>query len=389
MSHTPNQKVLVLSENFPPKSGGSGRWFWELYSRLPAEDFIIVTDTVTDNSIDSQIPHRIIRLPFKSAEWGVKSVVGLKFYWRSMWAIRKIVVQHGITHIHCGRVIHEGFIAWLVSLITKVKFICYIHGEDIETAAMSREHDMMVRKVCAKSTLLICNSVNSQNIARRLHYDFSNTKVLHPGADCEKFVPMPVDDAFKQEMDWKDKLVILTVGRLQKRKGHDKMIEALPSILEKHPNAIYCIVGDGECKQSLETLVGEYKLENSVRFLNELTDVQMIKCYQQCDVFILPNRTIDNDIEGVGMVLVEAQACAKPVIAGDSGGTVETMIVNETGLIIDCNKPDVIAQTINTLFDNPNDAKLMGEKGAAFVNKTFDWKPHVVKAKALFSEHHK
>ena len=70
----------------------------------------------------------------------------------------------------------------------------------------------------------------------------------------------------------------------------------------------------------------------------------LIKSYQQCDIFILPNRTIENDIEGFGMVLVEAQACGKPVIAGDSGGTAETMIVGKTGEIIDCSSPQSIVK---------------------------------------------
>ncbi len=165
MQDTKHKKVLVLTENFPPKSGGSGRWFWELYSRLPKEDYIIVTDTVEDNLIDIKIENTVIRIPLKSTEWGFKSFTGLGFYWRSVKALNKLIKQHQITHIHCGRVMHEGVIAWLVSLFTKVQFVCFIHGEDIETAATSREQSLMVKQVCGKADMLICNSLNSQTTA--------------------------------------------------------------------------------------------------------------------------------------------------------------------------------------------------------------------------------
>jgi phosphatidylinositol alpha-1,6-mannosyltransferase len=381
---TQRTKVLVLTENFPPKSGGSGRWFWELYSRLPKEDYIIVTDTVDNSAIDSQINHTVIRIPLKSAEWGFKSVTGLGFYWRTAIQVRKLIKEHGITQIHCGRVIHEGVIAWLVSLFTEVQFVCYIHGEDIETAATSREHSLMVKQVCAKADMLICNSENSQHIARRLNYDVGNTVVLHPGADCERFIPVPSDDDFKTHMEWAEHSVILTVGRLQARKGHDKMIAAMPTILAAHPKTLYCIIGDGDQKPRLLGLVKELQLADNVIFLNEISDEQMIKCYQQCDIFILPNRTIANDIEGFGMVLVEAQACGKVVIAGDSGGTAETMLPEQTGFIIDCTKPDVIASKINHLLSDTALAKSMGARGVEFVNDMFDWKAHAVKAKKLF-----
>jgi phosphatidylinositol alpha-1,6-mannosyltransferase len=381
---TQRKKVLVLTENFPPKSGGSGRWFWELYSRLPKEDYIIVTDVVDDNSVDKQIDNTVIRIPLKSAEWGFKSFTGLGFYWRTAMQVRKLTKAHGITHIHCGRVIHEGVIAWLVSLFTKVQFVCYIHGEDIETAATSREHSLMVKQVCAKADMLICNSLNSQHIARRLNYDVGNTVVLHPGADCERFIPVANCDDFKTNMAWAEHSVILTVGRLQARKGHDKMIAAMPTILAAHPKTLYCVIGDGDQKPHLLSLVKELQLADNVIFLNEISDEQMIKCYQQCDIFILPNRTIANDIEGFGMVLVEAQACGKIVIAGDSGGTAETMLPEQTGFIIDCTKPDVIASKINHLLSDKVLRESMGKKGVEFVNDMFDWKAHAVKAKKLF-----
>ncbi|WP_440903476.1 glycosyltransferase family 4 protein [Catenovulum sp. SX2] len=380
------KKVLVLTENFPPLSGGSGRWFWELYSRLPKSDYLIVADNIPEAlSFDQTHDLNVIRLPLSSREWGFRSLQGLKFYFRVVKQLLKIIKEHEVTHIHTGRVIHEGVTAWIISKLTKVDYLCYVHGEDVETAATSREHNLMVKHVCSSAQKLICNSHNSANIVKRLNYASDDKiHILHPGVDSKTFKPIEEDADFKAAMGWQDKKVIITVGRLQQRKGQDVLIQAMPQILASHPDAIYAIIGRGECKQSLEKLIEQLNLQDKVQLLDEISDAQMIKCYQQCDLFVLPNRTIGNDLEGFGMVLVEAQACGKPVIAGDSGGTRETMLVNETGFIVDCRTPEPLATKISeVLADEPKLAK-MGELGRQHVENELDWEAHTNKAIDIF-----
>lgn len=380
-------KTLILTENFPPLSGGSGRWFWELYSRLPKNKYLIVADS-SDDAIEFDKTHdlNVIRMPLKSKEWGFKSLQGLMFYFKCVWLLRKIIKQHHITHIHTGRVIHEGVTAWLISLFTNIQYISYVHGEDVETAAMSGEHNLMVKHVCKRAQMIICNSHNSANILQRLGYaNMEKIQVLHPGVDSTLFVPAEPDNQFKEKMGWLNKKVIITVGRLQQRKGQDRMIEAMSSVVQQHPDALYAVIGRGECKDLLLSLIEKYQLQKNVQLLDEISDAQMIQCYQQCDLFILPNRTIDNDIEGFGMVLVEAQACGKPVLAGDSGGTKETMRLNESGEIIDCTDSEIIARKINQYLDNPNQLSQMGQVGRDHVVNELDWVAHVNKARELFT----
>lgn len=380
-------KILLLTENFPPLSGGSGRWFWELYSRLPKEQIVILADETADSAeFDRSHNLNIIRMPLKSTEWGFKSLIGVKFYWRTVQRIRAIIKQQGITHIHCGRVIHEGVTAWLLKLLTGTPYLCFVHGEDVETAATSREHNLMVRQVCKQATKLICNSHNSANIVKRLGYASSQKiHVLHPGVDASVFVPAQEDEAFKKQMGWCGRKVVITVGRLQERKGQDMMIRAGALLKERFPELLYVIIGRGDCLANLKTLVMELQMQQHVQFLTEASDAQMIQCYQQSDIFILPNRTIGNDIEGFGMVLVEAQACGKPVIAGDSGGTKETMSLNKSGYVIDCTDPRNIATTVATLLAEPTRCLEMGEAGRQHVESELDWLAHVQKAELLFS----
>jgi phosphatidylinositol alpha-1,6-mannosyltransferase len=380
-------KTLLITENFPPKSGGSGRWFWELYSRLPQGEYeVLAGEDPGAVKFDNDASLLIMREDLTSTEWGFVSVKGLQFYISRVLRIRKIVKRNNITNLHCGRVLPEGVIAWLLNILTGIPYTCYVHGEDLETAQSSREQYFICGQVIKRAKNIICNSQNSANIVAKFGDKASaKTLVLHPGVDSELFVPANKEQKILSTLGWSNKKVVLTVGRLQARKGQDMMIRAVPEIIKYIPNFLYAVVGDGECKDELLSLVEELKLNDYVKFLSEISDQDMINCYQQCDLFILPNRTIDQDIEGFGMVLVEAQSCAKPVIAGDSGGTKETMLVGETGIIVDATNPHNISTAVVDILANEQKLVSMGTKGREHVLKSLDWKALVVRAKELFA----
>lgn len=383
------KKTLLLSEIFPPLKGGSGRWFWEVYTRLPKEKVVIAAGetevSASATEFDKTNPLNCYRLPLSSWSWGLKSLIGLKYYYRVFRAVLKLLKQEQIEVIHCGRCLPEGFIGFLVNKIKGVPYICYIHGEDVETAATSRELSWIVNKALSHADKLICNSQNTANILLdKWQTNPQRTFVVNPGVDTNIFQPAPTDDAVKAQLNWDQQPVILTVGRLQERKGHDVLIQALPAIMQQHPDVLYAIIGDGEKKESLQELVKSLGLQNNVMFMAELSDQQMIQCYQQCDVFVLPNRSVGRDIEGFGMVLVEAQACAKPVIAGDSGGTAETMLVDQTGFIVDCTSPALLAQKVSELLADPKRSQNMGQQGRTHVVKTLDWENLTKQASSLF-----
>ncbi len=385
------KKTLLISEIFPPIHGGSGRWFWELYSRLPRDEYVIIAGQ-SDNTERFDTTHdlNVERINLSSNSWGIKSLTGLRFYWQTFWRLKKAIKQHKITAIHCGRCLPEGVMGWLLSLFTGIPFLCYVHGEDVETASTSRELSWLVSNVLKHAKTLVSNSQNTANILiERWQADKEKIAILNPGCDTTKFIPAALDTNIKKSLGWENKKVILTVGRLQERKGHDMMIKALPKIKEKHPDVLYAIVGNGEEKPALKKLISELQLTDSVLFHAEISDDEMIQCYQQCDVFILPNRTVGNDIEGFGMVLVEAQSCEKPVIAGDSGGTAETMLLNETGYIVDCTNSAMISAKINTLLNTPELINTMGINARKHVVNTLDWQAHSLKAKTLFNDIHK
>jgi phosphatidylinositol alpha-1,6-mannosyltransferase len=162
------------------------------------------------------------------------------------------------------------------------------------------------------------------------------------------------------------------------------LIRALPAVRERIGDVLYAVVGDGEEQPTLRRLVEEHGLRDHVRFLGEVADEQLVRCYQQCDLFVLPNRQEGSDIEGFGMVLLEAQACGRPVVAGDSGGTAETMRVGETGWVVACGGPDELGRLLPELLARPDERARMGEAGRRWVVERFDWEALARRAQDIF-----
>jgi phosphatidylinositol alpha-1,6-mannosyltransferase len=207
---------------------------------------------------------------------------------------------------------------------------------------------------------------------------------MHPGVDVERFVPSEADEDVRATLGWRNRKVILTVGRLQKRKGHDMLIRALPEVRRAFPDVLYSIVGDGDEHDSLRQLVAELGLSEFVQFRGETSDEELIRCYQQCDLFVLPNRDVNGDFEGFGMVLLEAQACGKPVVAGASGGTAETMSIPETGHVVLCDRPDELAELVTRLLADEPLRATMGEAARAWAVERFSWESLSRQAHELF-----
>lgn len=381
-------KTLLISEIFPPRHGGSGRWFVELYGRLPRDKYVIAAGQAPgDKEADADLSERlnIVRLPLSSQSWGLRSLTGLRFYFSSYHRLMRRIRDENVTQIHCGRCLPEGVLGWLLNRRLGLPYLCYVHGEDVQTAMESRELSWIIRRVFSGASRLIANSHNSAKLLND-NWQVGSDKitVLHPGMDAKRFVPAAANPEFLNKMGWQGRTVILTVGRLQRRKGQDMLIRALPSLIEQHPDVLYAIIGDGEERQALATLVTELNLEEHVKFLGEVDDETMISCYQQCTMFALPNRTEGSDIEGFGMVLAEAQACGKAVLAGDSGGTRETMLVGSTGTIVDCQSPEPLAKALATLLADPEQLEKMGRRAREHVCAALDWPVHVTQATQIF-----
>lgn len=329
----------------------------------------------------------VVRWPLTLNSWGLFSFSGLKQYLSLFSLLSNLIRKEKITRIHCGRSIPEGVLCWLAWKLKRIPYLCYIHGEELATYQTSKELKWLSMRVFEGARMLIVNSKNTcALISVYIPSCRHKIRILNPGVDTGYFKPHSPDPVVKKRLGWDDRVVVLSVGRLQKRKGHDHTILAMEYVRERIPNILYAIIGDGKELEYLKDLTAKKNLNHSVLFMGEMQDSALLECYQQCDLFVLANREVNGDIEGFGMVLVEAQACGRPVIAGDSGGTSETMIPGTTGLIVDCRDPKILADAICSVLGDMNKSQEMGKRAREWVQNTFEWNHLVTKARDLFCE---
>jgi phosphatidyl-myo-inositol dimannoside synthase len=377
--------ILLVSDLFPPRTGGSGRWLWELYRRLEGVRIQIAAGEAPDSEpFDRGSPVPIVRMPLSFRNWGISSPRAALQYGRATRQISRLIRDVRPGAMHCGKCLPEGFIASLMKRRYGISFACFVHGEELTLAATSRELSWLTRRVLHDAARVIANSAHSKTLLRKWGLTDDKVTVMHPGVDTSRFVPSPADVEARQRLGWLDRTVILTVGALQKRKGQDMMIRALPALRARFPDVLYSIVGEGWEKTYLERLADELGVRDRVQFRGVPGDRELVTCYQQCDVFALPNRQVGWDIEGFGIVLLEAQACGKPVITGSSGGTSEAIGPGETGAVVPCETVEPLVNAVCDMLEHPDRAAQMGAHGRARAVTQFDWQVLSRQAQAMF-----
>ena len=381
-------KILVVSEIFPPKHGGSGRWMWELYSRLPPGTVYVAAHNWPESDrFDRAHALPVDRIDMMFQDWGAGIIKprGMRVYLRAARDLWRVIRKTKPTVLHCGRCVPEGFLAWMLGKLGGPPYWCYVHGEELTSCQSSRELRWMARRGLNGAEHLIANSQNTREILLE-DWKVPATKVtvMHPGVDSTAFTPAERSIAVRNKLGWGDRPVVLTVGVLSERKGQDMMIRALPAIRLAIPDVLYAVAGEGRDRPRLEQLAADLGVTDAVQFRGAPNDQDLINCYQQCDLFTLPNRRAGCDIEGFGIVLLEAQSCGKPVIAGTSGGTAETMKIPETGTVTDCTIPDRLGEIVVEWLQDSSRRDRIGEAARRWIVERFDWSILTEQASRLF-----
>ena len=375
---------LIISEVFPPRVGGSGKWLFDIYRHQEPGRYVVVSgDHHEAAAVDETYPQQVIRCDLSMKSRALASLDSIRAYLNQVRDIRKHVRKHRPCIIHASRPLSEGLVAAIVSKLTGVPFLCFVHGEDVSVAKSSRELSILTKFVLRSTKSIIANS-NYTRAMLENDWSIAPSKIhlMHPGIDCDRF-----DKSCKSNDESEDRgrLRLMTAGRLQKRKGHDTVIKAVATLREKFPAIEYSIAGTGEEEPSLRKLAKDLGVTDHVHFLGEVSDEELVSQYHQNDIFVLANRDIDGDVEGFGIVLLEAQACGKPVIAGRSGGTADTLIDGETGFLIDAKNETKLVELISSELSSPETRRGIGEMGKSHVIKNFDWSVLRVQAEFIFS----
>ncbi|MFP4389697.1 MAG: glycosyltransferase family 4 protein, partial [Desulfococcaceae bacterium] len=230
---------------------------------------------------------------------------------------------------------------------------------------------------------VIANSRNTRRILEEIGVPPQKIQTIHPGVDAHRFSSEADGNAVRARYGIGDSPLLLTVGRLQKRKGHDMVIRALATVRKRFPGVRYLVVGAGDEEEGLRSLALDLGVSDAVVFAGKLPEEDLPSCYAACDLFIMANRTVNQDIEGFGMVFLEANAAGKPVIGGVSGGTQDAIVDGETGFRVDAEGPAAIATAIERLLADPDLRKRMGCAGRRRVEREFGWDRVVEKTRRV------
>jgi phosphatidylinositol alpha-1,6-mannosyltransferase len=365
--------VLLLTELFPPAVGGSPMLFGSIYSQLRD----VKVTVLTDDGVRGPAPATrdadltIVRRPIATRHWGLLDRHGLWNHIRVARFARALGSREQVV-VHCGRALPEGVAAWLSQRLGGPSYVCWAHGEDIATAHLSREFTWLMKQVYLGAAVNIANSRNTGRMFEALGVPRDRIHVVYPGVNVERFHPANDGSRLRARFAAGAKIVLLSVGRLQRRKGHDLAIEAM-SRLDRSLSIQYLIAGDGEERSRLEALAAGLDVQDRVTFLGEVPARDLPELYAACDVFILPNRIENGDVEGFGIVFLEAAATGRPAIGGNTGGVPEAIADGETGVLVGGTDAGELAAAIQQLAGSEAMRLSMGMVGRERVCRHFTW----------------
>jgi phosphatidylinositol alpha-1,6-mannosyltransferase len=270
---------------------------------------------------------------------------------------------------------YEGFQGLWLRRWLKLPFVIYAHGNEILDAMEKVGKKPLLALQIADRVL--ANSRFTANLVRETGVDPNRIEIVKLGCDVDHFQPLPVRMELRQKLlgSRDGDRVILTVGNLVARKGHDMIIRCLPKILKRIQDVTYLIVGDGPYRKQLEALAESMGLRDRVIFAGQISEKDLPDIYRLSDIFAMPSREILDqcDVEGFGLVFLEANACAKPVVAGRSGGIPDAVENGITGLLVNPLDLEEIADAIKNLLLNKDLAIRMGNQGRFRVVNEFSW----------------
>jgi phosphatidylinositol alpha-1,6-mannosyltransferase len=362
-------RVLIVTNDFPPRRGGIQSFVHALASRLP-EGSVTVYAPSWDGAVafDSRQPFPVIRHP-TSLMLPVPSV-GRRG--------GRILHEYSCDTVLFGAAAPLGLLASSLRRAGARRIVALTHGHEAGWAALPGARALLRRIGDSVDVMTYLGEYFRARLARALSPQAAaRMERLAPGVDTAVFRPGAGGEAIRQRLGiGRDRPVVVCVSRMVPRKGQDTLIRAWPRVLASAPGKpVLLLVGDGPYRAELSRLAQRIGVADSIRFTGPVPWEELPAYYDAGDVFAMPCRTRRRglDVEGLGIVYLEASATGLPVIGGDSGGAPDAIINGETGYVVPGRDATGVAQRIIELLSDPAGAAAMGEKGMAWVEREWRW----------------
>ena len=356
--------VLVVTNDYPPRVGGIQRTLQALVNEMPPERVSVLAPAWDgDAAFDAAAAYRVLRQP-------ETFLVPTPDVARR---VRRAVLETGAEVVLFGA---TSPLALLGPALARAgtPYLSAAHGFEYWLSLVPGTHALMRHATSRASRVpVMC----SEFIARRVRTavpDRVPVSVLYPGADVELFRPDLVTADLRERHGTGERPLVVCVSRLVARKGQDVLIRGMARVRRLVPDAVLLIVGGGPHRRTLEAMAADAPA-GSVVFAGQVSEEDLPRYYAAGDVFAMPCRSRIGglEVEGWGNVFIEAAACGRPVVVGDSGGARESLIDGETGVLVDGSDVDGVADAVADLLADPTRARAMGLAGRERVERDHTW----------------
>jgi phosphatidylinositol alpha-1,6-mannosyltransferase len=357
-------RTLLVTNDYPPQVGGIQRTLEALVRRLPPDRVAVLCPNAEGGDVfDRAAPYPVYRQPERFL-WPLPEV---------RRRLHQAVRSFGADVVLFGAVYPLALLGPSLAE-TGTPYLAAAHGFEYWLSIAPGTHALVRRATARAARVPVMCSAFIARVVRTAVPDNVPVSVMYPGADLEAFRPdLPYGDLTDLH-GVSDRPIIVCVSRLVARKGQDVLIRAMPRIRRDVPDASLLIVGDGPDRDRLVRLAADAP-NRSVVFAGQVSEGDLPRYYRAGDVFAMPcrSRLGGLEVEGWGNVFLEAAACARPVVVGDSGGARESLAPGKTGLLVNGSDVAEVAGAVGSLLADPERADAMGRAGRERVVRAFGW----------------
>jgi phosphatidylinositol alpha-1,6-mannosyltransferase len=374
-------EILFITWNFPPRRGGMEQLLGSLCDELSKSHKLFIITSYADHLCP---PKTGI---FRPSRPGL-----VAFFCYALWKGALLLRCHPDVRVVFGGSVLVTPLVCILSRICRRKALIQAHGLDLLYPSLI--YQMLIVRWLRFCDHIIANSRYTAVLAKDKGALEESITIIHPGVHWQTFVLEASTELLKAERGLQGKQIILFVGRLARRKGVKEFIEkSLGRIIRESPNVRFLIVGDNpkdslthrdDVRSEIERAISACHLEEYVQWLGPLSDEELVKVYNLCDLVVLPILQMKDDVEGFGIVALEAAAAAKPVVATDVGGVPDAVENGKSGIRLNAEDYESMSQAIVTLLKDDRTRLSLGEYARNRVKNTFDWRTIVVQYEEVF-----
>ncbi|WP_327147603.1 glycosyltransferase family 4 protein [Nocardia sp. NBC_01329] len=361
-------RTLLVTNDFPPRPGGIQSYLQALAGQLPSDDLVVYAPRWRGDShtrFDAKQPFQVVRHPTTLM---LPTPAVLR-------RARKVLRTEGCETVWFGAAAPLALLAAPLRKAGAHRILASTHGHEVGWSMLPAARQAL--RVIGNNTDVV--TYVSKYTRRRFAAAFGPDAALEylpPGVDTETFRPDPAARAeLRKRYGLGDRPTVVCLSRLVPRKGQDVLLIAMHRIKERIPGAVLVIAGSGPYEDKLRGLADALGLADDVVFTGRVPAAELAAHHTLADVFAMPARTrgAGLDVEGLGIVYLEASASGVPVVAGTSGGAPETVLDGKTGRVVDGRRADHVADAIADILADRDAAAEMGAAGRAFVERQWRW----------------